>query len=203
MLVVLLTSCGANFYLKHAKKDIAKAIAKGAKVDSLTETRWDSVKVLAFHDKKTSTRLVDELKVGKLCVEMVQSNLTKSVNTKIVNDLAKTICPKVKIDSTYNIELSGPDGSKYILPITVEISSSGSDFKYSIIGGTLRVPVKVETIKVGVKTGHTFWFDMLLAIGFFAIGFAASWIRGKSSSLKQVVVNLIKPSPPPKNGSSL
>jgi hypothetical protein len=192
-IIFLLSSCGASYQLRQADRHLKKAIALGARVDTLTKTRLDTFKIIVFKDKIFTKVVVDTARLDSLCRALNKQEQPEPIKKEIVKKIQKQICPQIKIDSTYNIELQA-QGKKYLLPVTVHILSSGGDFTYSIVSGNLQFLFKESTSTVVVKPGRSNWYYAGLIFGALIIGFIAGYLT-KAGPGKNLTINIAKEKP--------
>lgn len=197
IIIVIASACGgARYHLARVEHHMSKAIHKGANVDSIHKVKWDTIKAFSFTDRiRTGPPVINEMEIKGLFAELSKIDLSKPVNTEIVNRIAEVVCPEVAIDTTYNLELFA-QGDKYILPVTVKITSSGKEHEYSIKTGTLRVPVKVETNQIGISAGHGFWYDVKLAAFSLIAGALVMFFLIRAGPLKNFTIRIENKDPP-------
>lgn len=149
---VVLTACGPARDLKKAQKLLARAVEKGATVDTVTLLKHDTLRFSAFRDLISTTLIVNPTFVTKACQE-IQKARTQGQKDKAVENLQRELCPPVSLDTTYQMKLQA-QGKDYSLPIHVVINTKGG-FHYLIESGVLEVPIVREENKIAISAGRT------------------------------------------------
>lgn len=174
--LLLLTGCGPAWKLRRAQKLINSAIENGAKVDSLKTVRYDTVYLPEFKTKLEYIRQVDTVKLVEKCKELIKSpSKTKAAA------IQQEICPELAIDSTFLTTLS-VQGKIVRVPVRVVLKANKGRVSGSLSIPPITVPVKTETVTVGVSSGYTLWglIWRVLVIGFipgFVICFVLKTLR--------------------------
>ena len=167
-LLLTATSCGPVSKLRRAEQLIAKAIARGAQVDSSKYVKYDSLKIRSFHDGFTTKLEVNPTFVLNKCQELIKAVPKKQPS--IAKQIQKEVCPPVHIDTTYEVSIYTREGM-YKLPINVLIDNDGGKFNYSIVGGQLVIPVKTSETKVKISAGASLWDLIIIGIICLVVGY--------------------------------
>lgn len=170
-MALVIASCGPAAKLKRAENLIRRAIAQGAKVDSLKVVKYDTLRMPEFITKLEYIRQVDTVKLVEKCKELVKSpSKTKAAA------IQQEICPELAIDSTFLTTLS-VQGKIVKVPVRVVLKANKGHLSGSLNIPPISVPVKTSETKVGVSSGYTLWglIWRILVIGFIP-GFAACWV---------------------------
>jgi len=165
LLLFVLSGCGSNYYLKRAKINTYKAIARGAKIDSVKEIVHDTIHTTSFNDSKAKEVKVDTVILKEICPEVK----TK----KQVAQLQKTICPDVTKDTVYTFYAT-VDGKKFPIQVHFTGGSSLGKVYYRIEAKGTDIPYIKEETKVGVNPGKDGikWYHLLfIGLGCLVIGF--------------------------------
>lgn len=169
-MALVIASCGPAAKLHRAENLIRRAIAQGAKVDSLKVVKYDTLRMPEFITKLEYIRQVDTVRLIERCKELVKSPSKTKAAT-----IQKEICPELAIDSTFLTTLS-VQGKIVKVPIRVVLRANKGRVSGSLHIPPISVPVKTSETKVGVSSGYTLigllW--RILVIGFIP-GFAVCW----------------------------
>lgn len=155
-LLILLTSCGSNYYLKRAKMNTMKAIARGAKIDSLKTIVHDTITVQGISDIKPKQEVrIDTVRLKELCPEVKTPQQQKK--------LQKAVCPDVGIDTTYRINVI-VDGLKHPVLIHVIASSRAGETNYSLTIKPVKMGYKKSVISTTLNpsNGGIKWYHLLI-----------------------------------------
>lgn len=161
---LLLTSCGSNYYLKRAKLNTLKAIAHGAKVDSLKTIKHDTLYVDKIHDKIVSVTKYDTLRLQALCPEAKTPVQKKAIQ--------KLVCPDVTKDTVYHERII-IQGKTYDNPIHIIASSVGGVASLQIDAKELNIPFIKQVNSVNLQPGNVikWWQVALIGLGCLIVGF--------------------------------
>lgn len=175
-MALVIASCGPAAKLHRAENLIRRAIAQGAKVDSLKVVKYDTVYLPEFKTKLEYIRQVDTVKLIEKCKDLVKSpSKTKAAA------IQEEICPELAIDSTFLTTLS-VQGKIVKVPVRVVLRANKGRVSGSLHIPPISVPVKTSETKVGVSSGYTLWglIWRVLVIGFipgFAVCFVLKTLR--------------------------
>lgn len=161
---LLFTSCGSNFYLKRAKLNTLKAIAHGAKIDSLKTIKHDTLYLDKIHDRIVNVTRIDTLKLKELCPE-VKTSIQKKA-------LQKAVCPEVSKDTTYTL-YAKIQGKKYPIGIHIKASSIDGTASLQVDSKDLEIPFIKEVNSVNLQPGNIikWWQVALIGLGCLIVGF--------------------------------
>ena len=164
--ILILSGCGSNYYLKRAKMNTMKAIAKGAKIDSLKTIVHDTITLTGISDVRTVKEVhIDTVTLKELCPEVK----TVIQRTK----LQKLICPDVGIDTTYRVNVI-VDGLKHPVLIHVIASSRAGETNYSLTVKPVKMGYKKAIISTTLNPsngGVKWWHLIIVGIVCLIIGF--------------------------------
>lgn len=154
IIFITLCACGPARDIKKAQKLLAKAVANGAKVDSVIILIHDTLRFSAFRDLISTRLVVNPSFVVKSCQELQKAHSQRQ-KTKALDDLRKELCQPVNLDTTYRMAMKA-QGQWYYLPLHVVISIQNG-FDYRIESGGLEVPFVKQESKVNISAGYTTW----------------------------------------------
>lgn len=186
--ILFLTSCGSKYYLQRAHINTYKAIALGAKVDSATTIKHDTVKVWGVvDDKAPADKVIDEPAVDTACAHLLRQLLTSHNQQKQgVAQLQKLVCPDVGLDSIYTVWVS-VSAHKYPLKIHVQACSKGGKVSYHMDVHNAEIPYKIAISNPAItpaNDGLKWWQVTLICtlVGVVAlvVGFVFGWTKSKS-----------------------
>lgn len=185
-LISAIWSCGPSYHLRKAKYHIAKAIEKGAKVDSLTKVIHDTVYVKALSDAKDIPNpehkqedidtICDELKRVRDSASLEISKKEKIIKS-LNNKLRKQLCPNLNVDSTYHIP-SVVQGKEYNIPVTVKIWTDNNGSHYAIQSKKVNAPFVKEETSVSISAPDKFnWKWVLIVVIALLAGYFLSFFK--------------------------
>lgn len=175
-MALVIASCSPSAKLHRAENLIRRAIAQGAKVDSLKVVKYDTLRMPEFITKLEYIRQVDTVRLIERCKDLV-----KSPSRNKAAAIQQEICPELAIDSTFLTTLS-VQGKIVKVPIRVVLKANNGHISGSLNIPPISVPVKTSETKVGVSSGYTLWglIWRVLVIGFipgFAVCFVLKTLR--------------------------
>lgn len=174
LISLLFLSCNNRYYLQRAKINTYKALARGAKIDSLKTVTHDTITVQGIGDVRTIKEVtIDTVLLEKLCPEI------KTHQQQIT--LQRLVCPDVGIDTTYRINVT-VDGLKHPILVRVVASSRGGEVKYRLVVQPVKMGYKKAVYSENVSPGEVgikWWQVIIIAIVCVLVGF----ITGKVFSI--------------------
>lgn len=161
---LLFTACGSNFYLKRAKLNTLKAIAHGAKADSMITIKHDTLYIDKIHDRIVNVTQIDTVRLEALCPE-VKTPVQKKA-------LQKAVCPEVSKDTTYTL-YAKIQGKKYPIGIHIKASSIDGTASLQVDSKDLEIPFIKEVSSVNLEPGNfiKWWQVALIGLGCLIVGF--------------------------------
>lgn len=155
IILLLCAGCGSNYYLKRAKINTYKAIARGAKIDSVKEIVHDTIHTTSISDIQTKEARIDTIVLKELCPE-VKTPIKKKI-------LQKAICPDVFKDTVYTFYAS-VNKKKFPIQIHFIGSSIAGKAGYKIDVKGTEIPYVKEETKVNVNPGKDGikWYHLIL-----------------------------------------
>lgn len=156
LLLIITSGCGSNYYLKRAKINTYKALARGAKIDSVKTVIHDTITLKGISDIRTIKEVkIDTVKLKELCPEVV----TKEQKTK----LQKIVCPDVGIDSTYKSNIL-VNGKSYPIFVHVKAFSKAGKYDYELTVNPVKVSYnKVEySNSINPSNGGIKWYHLVI-----------------------------------------
>jgi hypothetical protein len=182
-ITLFLTSCGSKYYLQRARINTYKAIAHGAKIDSLTKIVHDTAYIKSLSDDRPAHSIVvDTIKITKV-IDSIKSGQIQQ--HKAVRRLQKLVCPDIGLDSIYTVWVS-VGVNKYPLKIHVAASSRAGKVSYNLDVHNAEIPYTQKVVEVGVKPGNDGlkWWQVtlictLIAVVALVVGFVFGWTKSK------------------------
>lgn len=167
-ILLILSGCSANWHLK-------KAISKGIQPEVEHQIVHDTVRIETIKDRLVEVPHFDTVQVVWSC-DTLKIAGNKKQRDHAVRRIQEKICPKIAVDSTYDIHLEA-QGKKYKIPIHVKISSDGEQIAYEIKSGALEVPFEEDNIinKFVAKYGVD-WKWLVIAI---LVALIVGFVMGK------------------------
>lgn len=158
VIAILLFSCQSGYYLRRAKINTLKAIANGAKIDSVTTSVHDTLYINPIHDKVTNVTKVDTVKLKTLCPEVITRPQIKQ--------LQKIVCPEITKDTTYTFNVN-VQGKKYHVGIHIVASSIDGATSLQVDSKDLDIPFIKQETKVNLQPGNSmkWWQIVLIGMG--------------------------------------
>lgn len=179
---LLFFSCAdkATRHLRKMERQMQKAIAAGANLDTLKTVIHDTVYFEHIRDEVKQDKEIDTVYVDTLCAELKSKPKERRQTRKKIQEI---ICPAIFIDSTYELHMKA-QGLVYTLPIRVFIISNGGHFDYKIESGNLKVPIVKEenTITISSKRRPTYYDLIILALVTGLLGWAIGRLTGKKTT---------------------
>lgn len=157
IIAILLCSCQSGYYLRRAKVNTLRAIANGAKIDSVTQSVHDTLYIDPIHDKVTNVTKVDTVKLKTICPEVTTRPQIKS--------LQKIVCPEVTKDTTYAFNVN-VQGKKYHVGIHIVASSIDGATSLQVDSKDLDIPFIKQETKVNLQPGNSMKWRQIALIGF-------------------------------------
>ena len=166
LLLLIFSGCGSNYYLKRAKINTYKALARGAKIDSIKEIVHDTIRTSSITSGQESKEVrIDTVRLQELCPEVT----TKPQRNK----LQKLVCPDVFKDTLYTFYAT-VDGKKYPISIHFVGSSSMGKAAYKIDVRGTNIPYVKTEVKTNVnpgKDGIKWYHLVLVGLACLVVGF--------------------------------
>lgn len=161
-ILLLLSSCSANFHLRQALK-------KGIKPETTIVNKTDSIFFGSLNDSISQIVIYKTVEVNADCDSLLKANPEK--DTIYIRKIQKKVCPRIAIDSVYRISLIVQD-STYFINVHVFINSDGGKFTWKITGNDLNIPIKTQTIKNTYKPESPikWWWLVITAFFFLFVG---------------------------------
>lgn len=161
-ILILLSSCSANFHLKQA-------IKKGLKPETTIVTKTDSIYIGSVSDSLTQIVLFQTETVKSDCDSLLKANPVKE--PVYIRKIQKEVCPRIAVDSIYQIPFIVQD-STYFIPVHVLINSEGGKFKWKLTGKEIDITVKTHTTKNTYTSENRikWWWLVVTAFVFLLIG---------------------------------
>ncbi len=155
LLLIMCSGCGSNYYLKRAKINTYKAIARGAKIDSIKELVHDTIHTTSINDIHTKETKIDTLVLKELCPEV-----TNKVQER---KLQKALCPDVTKDTLYTF-YAKVDGKSYPIQIHFRGGSTLDKAYYNIEVKGADIPYVKEDIETMVNPGKDGikWYHLII-----------------------------------------
>lgn len=161
-------SCGSGYYLKRAKWNTLKAIALGAKIDSLKTVVHDTINFKTVTDSAASEARIDTVILQKICPEAKTPEKRSA--------LQKAICPNVALDSVYKLPVY-VEGKKYFINLHVMASSIAAKVHYKMEIKGAAIPYEKKTISpISTPSNSLTWFHLII-IGL--AGLVVGFVVGK------------------------
>lgn len=143
-----------------------KAIAKGAKIDSLKTIVHDTITVQGVSDVKPKQEVrIDTVRLKELCPEVKTPQQKKN--------LQKLVCPDVGIDTTYRVNVV-VDGLKHPVLIHVKAYSRAGEYSYSLSVNPVKMGYKKAIISTNLSPsngGIKWWHLILVGLACLIVGF--------------------------------
>lgn len=162
----LIWGCGSRYYLQRAKINTYKALARGAKIDSLKTVTHDTITVQGIGDVHTIKEVtIDTVLLEKLCPEI------KTHQQQIT--LQRLVCPDVGIDTTYRINVI-VDGLKHPILVHVVASSRGGEVKYGLAVQPVKMGYRKAVYSENVTPGEggiKWWHVVIVGLVCLVIGY--------------------------------
>ena len=162
IIILLFSSCSANFHLRQALK-------KGIKPETTIVNKTDSIFFGSLNDSISQIVIYKTVEVKENCDSLLKANPGK--DTIYIRKIQKQICPRISIDSIYQIKIRIQD-STYFVPVHVLISSDGGKFHWKIKLSEFNVVVKTQTTKNIYKPESPikWWWLVVTAFLFLFVG---------------------------------
>jgi uncharacterized integral membrane protein len=157
VIMIMFSGCGPTYHLKQAEKHINKAKLKGAKISNDSIFVEVPITVTEIRDSLIVETHTDTLRIVELCKEVIKEP------SKAIRRLQEEIRPPIEIDTVYQLEFISK-GAKINIPIHVRISDKNQVFTYSITSPGIKIDLPVTVPCETVKSGHTKWELIILAI---------------------------------------
>jgi hypothetical protein len=168
LILLIFSGCSANWHLK-------RAISKGIQPEVEHHIVHDTVHIETIKDRIVEVPTFDTMQIVWSC-DTLKKAVGKKQRDHATQRIQEKICPKISVDSTYQIELEA-QGKKYKIPIHVVISSDGERISYDIKSGALEVPFEEDNIvnKFVAKYGVD-WKWLVIAI---LVALIVGFVMGK------------------------
>lgn len=185
-LISAIWSCGPGYHLRRSKHHQAKAIEKGANVDSLKTIKHDTIYIQVVTDKKDIPNPEpNQEDIDTVCYELKRvrdsTSLEVSKKDKIIkslnNKLRKQLCPNLNVDSTYHIPFV-VQGKEYNIPVVVKIWTDNNGAHYTIKSNEVKAPFVKEETSVSISAPNKFnWKCILIVIIALLAGYFLSFFK--------------------------